>query len=128
MRFTIKGRLPNLNDYIKECRGNKYSANKMKASVENGVIFAIRQAKLKPVTIYPVRLKITWYEENMKRDIDNITFATKFIQDAMVKAGILKNDGQKQINALEHEVVIDREKPRIEVEIIEWGGGLGGER
>ena len=119
MKFTIKGRLPNLNDYIKECRGNKYSANQMKTRVENGIIIAIKQARLKPVTKYPVRLRITWYEENMKRDIDNITFATKFIQDAMVKAGVLKNDGQKQINALDHEVAIDRERPRIEVEIIE---------
>lgn len=119
MKFTIKGKLPNLNDYITECRGNKYSANKMKASVENVIVFYIKLAKLRPVTNYPVKLKITWYEENMRRDIDNVTFATKFIQDAMVKAGIITNDGQKQINALEHEVLIDRKNPRIEIEIIE---------
>jgi Holliday junction resolvase RusA-like endonuclease len=119
MKFTIKGKLPNLNDYITECRGNKYSANTMKQRVEKGVIFAIRQARLKPVTNYPIKLKITWYEENMRRDIDNVTFATKFIQDAMVKAKIITNDGQKQINALEHEVLIDRKNPRIEIEIIE---------
>lgn len=117
MKFTIYGRLPSLNDYIKECRGNKYSANKMKQQVENCIYFAIRQAKLQKVTEYPVTLKITWYEENLKRDVDNIVFATKFVQDALVRAGIIVNDGQKQINGLEHKVVIDRDNPRIEVEI-----------
>jgi Holliday junction resolvase RusA-like endonuclease len=119
MRFTIQGRLPSLNDYIKECRGNKYSANVFKAQVENGIIFAIRKAKLKAPTKYPIKLKITWYEENKKRDCDNICFAAKFIQDALVKVGIIPNDGQKYINALEHEVLIDRTSPRIEVELIE---------
>lgn len=121
MKFTIHGRLPSLNEYIKECRGNKYSANEFKEQVENGIIFTIRRMKLKPPTKYPVKLKITWYEENKKRDVDNVVFAVKFIQDALVKAGIIPNDNQKYIDALEHEVTIDRENPRIEVEIIERG-------
>ena len=117
MKFTIYGRLPSLNEYIKECRGNKYSANKMKTQVENCIYFAIRQAKLEKVTEYPITLKITWYEKNMKRDVDNIVFATKFIQDALVRAGILVNDGQKQISSLVHHVTIDRKNPRVDVEI-----------
>ena len=121
MRFVIKDRLPSLNEYIKECRGNKYSANLMKKRVENGIIFAIRQAKLDAPTKYPIKLKITWHEENKRRDIDGIVFAVKFIQDALVKAQIIPNDNQKYIDALEHEVAIDRENPRIEVEIIEKG-------
>lgn len=121
MKFTIYGRLPSLNDYVTECRGNKYSANTFKEQVENGIIFVIRKAELKPPTKYPITLKITWYEENMKRDVDNVVFATKFIQDALVKARIIPNDGQKQINALEHQVIIDRNNPRIEVELVERG-------
>ena len=121
MKFVIKGRLPSLNDYIKECRGNKYSANLMKKRVENGIIFAIREAKLNAPTNYPIKLKITWYEENKRRDCDNVVFATKFIQDSLVKAQILPNDNRKYINALEHQVLIDAHNPRIEVEIIEKG-------
>ena len=55
----------------------------------------IRQAKLKKVYKYPIALKITWYEKNKRRDVDNITFATKFIQDALVKCGVIENDSQK---------------------------------
>ena len=117
MEFTIYGRLPSLNEYIKECRSNKYSANKMKQEVEKCVYFAIRQAKLQKVTKYPVTLEITWYEQNSRRDVDNIVFATKFIQDALVNAGIIVNDGQKQISSLVHHVIIDKNNPRVEVKI-----------
>lgn len=120
MKFVIQGRLPSLNDYIKECRGNKYSANLMKKCVEKGIIFAIREANLQKVTnTRPIRLRIVWYEENKKRDIDNICFAVKFIQDALVSAGIIENDNQKWIVGLSHEVLIDRDNPRIEIEILE---------
>ena len=30
MKIIIKGTLPNLNDYIKVCRANKYAAAEMK--------------------------------------------------------------------------------------------------
>ena len=82
---------------------------------------SIRQAKLKKVSKYPVKLKITWYEPTKRRDVDNITFAVKFIQDALVKAGILENDGQKQVHEIEHIVLTDRDNPRIEVEILKGG-------
>lgn len=91
----------------------------MKQNNEFLVSLYIRQAKLKRVDKYPITLKITWYEENKRRDIDNITFATKFIQDALVKCGVLENDGQKQINKVIHDVQVDKNNPRIEVEIIE---------
>ena len=120
-KFTIYGRLDGLNEYTKANRSNKYKGNKTKQDNEFLVSLHIRQAKLKRVDKYPVTLKITWYEENKRRDIDNITFATKFIQDALVKCGVLENDGQKQINKVIHDVKVDKSNPRIEVEIIEVG-------
>lgn len=117
VKFVIDGRLPSLNDYTRECRANKYLANKTKEKCEKSIIFAIREAKLQKVTVYPISLKITWYEPNKRRDIDNIQFATKFIQDALVKAGILENDSQKYVVSLEHTVKVDKNNPRIEVEI-----------
>lgn len=117
MKFTIQGRLPNLNDYIDACRSNKYGANNFKKQCEKSIIEAIRQAKIERVTTYPITLKITWYELDLRRDIDNITFAVKFIQDALVKAKILKDDSQKHIDKLIHDVKKDKDNPRIEVEI-----------
>lgn len=85
-RFMIYGKLPSLNDYTKACRTNKYKGNSMKQNCEDLIYFSILRAKLKKVINYPITLKITWYEENRKRDIDNICFATKFIHDDLVKA------------------------------------------
>lgn len=118
MKFVIPNRLAGLNEYTSANRSNKYCGSKMKSNNESSVIWAIRQSKIDKVVNYPITLKITWYEPNMKRDVDNIVFATKFIQDALVKEKIIKNDGQKQINKLIHEVLVDRDKPRIEVEIL----------
>ena len=118
IKFTYLGRLQGLNEYTKINRANRYGANASKQRIEQSLILAIREHKLKKVDKYPIKLKITWYEPDRRRDVDNITFAVKFIQDALVKSGILENDGQKQINAIEHIVLTDRDNPRIEVELI----------
>ena len=89
----------------------------MKNHNEQIIFQAIRQTKLQKIDKYPIHLKITWYEPNKRRDIDNITFATKFILDSLVKMGIIEDDGQKFVDKITHEVLIDKNNPRIEVEI-----------
>lgn len=121
MKFTINGKLPSLNDYVLANRSYKYAGASMKKRVEKQIqesIFkAISSGEIKKVDKYPVGLNITWYEPTMRRDIDNICFAVKFIQDALVATGVLENDSQRYISELNHTVLLDREKPRIEVEI-----------
>lgn len=78
---------------------------------------AYRQGSLQKVYKYPISLEIAWYEPDMRRDADNIQFAVKFIQDALVDIGILQNDSRKYINKISHEVLVDRKNPRIEVKI-----------
>ena len=61
-----------------------------------------------------------WYCEDRRKDKDNISsFGRKVIQDALVRAKILKNDGWKQIIGFEDHFEIDRKNPRIVVEIEE---------
>lgn len=124
MRFIIPGRLDGLNEYTKANRAHAYKGDEMKRVNETIIIYAIRQARLQKVSSFPAALKITWYEPNAKRDVDNICFATKFIQDALVKEGIIPNDSQKYINKVEHEVSVDKNNPRIEVEILESKRGI----
>ena len=119
MRFVIEGRLDGLNEYTRANRSNRYQGNSMKARNEKAVLWAIRAARLKPVEKYPVELQIAWYEPDRRRDVDNIQFAVKFIQDALVEAGILEKDSQKYVSKLSHEVKVDRKNPRIEVTIKE---------
>ena len=116
-KFTINGRLDGLNDYTKSCRANRYGANAMKRKNEAKVIEGIKRARLKKAAHYPINLYIIWYEPNRRRDVDNITFATKFIQDALVKFGILEDDSQKYIVGVLHRVLVDKDNPRIEVEL-----------
>lgn len=90
----------------------------MKKDNESIVIYYIRHFKIKKVDKHPIKIKIDWYEKNRRRDIDNITFATKFILDGIVKTEILQDDSQKYINEIEHHVYIDKSNPRIEVSLI----------
>lgn len=116
-RFIINGRLDGLNDYTKACRANRYGANAMKRKNEAKVIEGIKLANLRKVDHYPINLHVIWYEPNRRRDVDNITFATKFVQDALVKSGILEDDSQKYIVGVFHRVLVDKKNPRIEVEL-----------
>ena len=111
-----------MNEYINACRANRYKGAEMKKKNERLVMAYILQAvnfgEVYEVKNYPIKLNINWYEPNNKRDIDNITFATKFIQDSLVRTGILEDDSRKYINQVNHSVFTDKENPRIEVEII----------
>lgn len=110
-----------MNDYVNECRSNPYGANSLKKRNQKQVYLAIleadRREKLHRIYKYPVRLKITWYEPNKRRDVDNITFAVKFILDELVKERILQNDSQKYVCEIWNSVKVDKLNPRIEVEI-----------
>jgi Holliday junction resolvase RusA-like endonuclease len=65
----------------------------------------------------PIRVRINWYEKNARRDVDNVAFSVKFILDGLVRAGVIPNDSQRYVRSIEHHVLIDRENPRIEVEL-----------
>lgn len=82
------------------------------------ILQAVNFGEIYEIKKYPVQLNITWYEPNDRKDIDNITFATKFIQDSLVRTGILEDDSRKYINKVNHSVFTDKENPRIEVEIL----------
>lgn len=116
MTFTIQGTLPNLNDYIKACRANKYAGAEMKNKTEHLVILHARKL---PTYKKPVFVKFHWIEPNRNRDKDNIAFAKKFIFDGLVKAGKLKGDGWKFVEGFSDTFGVDKANPRIEIEIRE---------
>ena len=61
-----------------------------------------------------------WYERDMRRDLDNVSsFGRKVIQDALVKAAILKGDGWKYVVGFSDRFEVGKENPRIEVLIRE---------
>ena len=89
-------KLPSCNDYIKACRSNPHVGAKMKFQTEAQI-----SAYLLPLPRFkrPVKIGFHWVEANARRDLDNICFAKKFILDAMVKCGKLKDDNRKCVTA-----------------------------
>lgn len=112
--LIIKGRFPSLNDYVSKERTNRFVAAKMKREETERVWWSCSQ--LKPVK-EPVAIHFRWYEPNRRRDIDNIRFGAKFILDGLVNAEIISDDSQRYVKRLSDEVLIDKDNPRVEVDI-----------
>ncbi len=108
-RFIIHSDLPGLNELIearmvqakakgrRKAKWNAYSALKREWME---ILVPLARSQLRPVT-ERVSVNIHFFETNRRRDPDNImTGAVKFILDALVEAGILPNDGWKNIGEL----------------------------
>ena len=90
----IDMKLPSLNEYINVCRANKFQASKFKKDIENDIgVFIARLPKYEK----PIKIHFHWIEGSKRRDLDNVAFAKKFILDAMVKFGKLKDDNRKYV-------------------------------
>src|SRR5699024_6365601 len=62
---------------------------------------------------------ITWYCKDKRKDPDNIASGVKFIMDGLVEAGVILNDGWREVNSVIHFFEIDKSNPRVEVNILE---------
>jgi len=122
-KLTIPGLLPGLNEYIAAERGRqgKYMAAAMKKQAEHAIGYAIKTQLHGVRFTGPVVIRYTWVEPNRKRDKDNIAFAKKFIQDSLVRMGVLQNDGWKQIEHFTDSFAVDPKAPRVEVVIEAYG-------
>jgi hypothetical protein len=114
MRLIIPHELTDLNTYIDAERSNKYQAALIKRNMTGLVTLYAR--RLKPAKT-PVRITYHWYCKNRRKDKSNIAFAKKFIEDGLIKAGVLKNDGWNDIEGFTDKFYIDKENPRVEVEL-----------
>ena len=124
LTITIPGRLAGANEYILKCRTNRVAAASFKHKQEKIVqaaVYDCLQHKPRPYQ-KPVVIHYHWYEQNKRRDKDNIAFAHKFIQDAFVEIGLLAGDGWAYIAGFTDDFSVDSKRPRIEVSIEEVGG------
>lgn len=94
--ITIPYKFPSLNEYVDVCRRNKYEAAKMKKDIQRDISYFIKRF---PRFDCPVSVHFHWIEGNKRRDYDNVAFAKKFILDAMVQCGVLKDDNRKCVVA-----------------------------
>ena len=119
VKLTIPGTLPNLNDYIEALDRNRHKGAALKKKTER-IIILCAKSQLRGVSFnVPVVMRYTWYEPNRRRDKDNVSsFGRKCIQDALVRVGVLKNDGWGEVDSFSDSFDVDKKMPRVEVEII----------
>lgn len=118
-RFVIPGRLPGLNEMIREARGSKYAAAKTKRALTEMCGWEAKRQHVPPMT-GPIILSVLWVEKDMRRDIDNIAAGgTKAILDGLQLVNIIANDGWKQVSGIVHRFTVDKNNPHIIVELME---------
>ena len=105
-----------LNVILDLCKTHWSKYYAMQQNLINVIYYYLKAQKIVPITKYPVRIEISWFLANQRRDPDNVSAGKKFILDALVKAGILRGDGWKETcGGFEDNFYIDKENPRIEV-------------
>ena len=123
--FFIPFTLPGLNEQLAGVRRAKWSRyNEEKQKIQRDIMVLIKKAKLKAVVL-PVELSFTWREPHKRRDLGNIRTGEKYISDALVAAGIISNDGWKQVRGFHDEFVVNPEAPGVYVTIKEVGAREG---
>lgn len=114
----IHTRMPTLNEWTDADRKGFYISNNLKQKTQSAFI-AEMKSQVRPLPRFEecCNLEIKFVEKDRRRDYDNIMFATKFIQDSLVKSGVLKNDSQRYLNPPIFSFDWDKSNPRIEVTV-----------
>jgi len=119
VQIIIPHIFPGMNDFIEANRtysGRWNKGNSMKQADQRRIMEYLPEIRLKR----PVRLHYVFYERNKRRDLDNISgYFHKVFQDALVQAGVLENDGWRQIRGYRDDFRVDPTFPRVEVTVEE---------
>ena len=122
-RIVLEGEHPlSLNKFYAGM--NRYARNSVAKSVHTKVCMLARSQLRSPIEpLSPVRITVTCYFAKRPYDPDNIM--AKLYIDGLAKAGIIPHDGPKVVREVRLRSRIDRENPRleIEVEVVPDGGG-----
>jgi len=118
MNLVIEGELCDLNKYLKVLSNNRFGGGKIKKSETERVYWECKKQGVRPIKNYPVAISFRWYSKDKKKDLDNISFAKKFILDGLVMAKVLKNDSRKFVSEFEDVFFIDKLNPRVQVVIM----------
>ena len=99
-KIVITAKLTDLNKLLKISRNTNARAAIKRIDDNTCMAFIKNQCKKH---YDKVKLHYVWFEPKKNRDGDNISVGEKFIQDAMVKSGVLDNDNLNHIVAFTHD-------------------------
>ncbi|MCH5645138.1 RusA family crossover junction endodeoxyribonuclease [Gordonia sp. ABSL49_1] len=120
MNYTITLPIPRPLLTTNQARSQHWrKAHRAKAETEMLVRAALVKASVNPID-HPITVTVTWYAPDLKRrDSDALDFTKKAILDAMVKAGTIRDDNWRWVRSSTTAVELDRDHPRIEIQITE---------
>ena len=133
-KFTFTGYdFPSLNKALDLAkRALRVRKNKYKNRTYVGSMYDVQKAKLCKLIAEDAKTQhdiiltkqymivFCWYSKDIRRDPDNIEHGQKYILDGLVRAGILPNDGIKNVGGGKvHAFFKDKSNPRVEVTFIE---------
>ena len=95
-KLEIPYKFPSFNEYVNECRKNRFAGAKMKRQIQDNIMWFVKRL---PKFEKPVKIHFHWIEGNNKRDYDNVAYAKKFILDSLVECGKLADDNRKIVTA-----------------------------
>ena len=99
--ITISFKLPSLNEIIQRAKQSRYKYAKSKSYYTDAI--ALIAKTVKPIPETPTDFVFIWYCKNKRTDPDNISSGQKFVFDGLMKGGVIKNDGWRQVNSITHE-------------------------
>lgn len=108
-----------MNQVINSNRYSRYSGGDMKRAWTARTASSIKKQFIgQTLDDGPYWFNFVWYRKDKRTDPDNIaSTGMKFIFDGFQLAKVLKNDGWQQVKGFNHEFRIDKEKPRVEINI-----------
>ena len=116
MKFTLLGEYCTLNEYSDAERTHYHYGASIKKAETNRAMIELKM-QWDGVPIPKSIFKFTWYRKNRRTDPDNFCFSVKFLMDAMQQVGIISGAGWKNVTGYIHAWEVDKENPRVEVEI-----------
>lgn len=111
--FFVPGPLPGLNDII---RKHHMVYSRLKSQWGLTIARCIIVAKLKRIGY--CRIEFVWREANNRRDDDNVTFAKKFVLDALRDTKIIQDDRRRFVHSTTDCVVLDPDRAGVDVTLI----------
>jgi Holliday junction resolvase RusA-like endonuclease len=119
-KFFIPGPLPGMNDMLNQSRVAYGTKARRRTKWHDTRDIWLQRIGLEIMAAVPTKridrafFEFTWFEKDRRRDPDNISGAGhKLIFDAMVKCGLIENDGWKQVAGYSDTFTIEKDRPGV---------------
>ena len=96
----ILGKYPDLNDMIAAANKHWHVYKNMKKNAQCRISWFLHSL---PQIRRPVKIHFIWHEADYSRDPDNVSAASKFIIDELVRLRKIQNDSARCIKGIHHD-------------------------